>query len=185
MQNDFYTYAYLREDGTPYYIGKGRGPRALKNFGRMGCKTPEEKSRILILKQNLSEFDAYKHEVYMISVFGRKDLGTGILRNLTNGGDAPPNTKNCFWINNGLQETWHPGGQLLPPGWKKGRAPKTVQEMTARTRTQLVGLTVKGTRWYKSPDEMNNGRFVEGEQPRGWILGRIEGKRGGRRKKVR
>ena len=80
--NRFYTYAYLREDGTPYYIGKGKGRRAYsKNF-----VPPEE--RILFLKKNLLEEDAYQHEAYMISVFGRKDLGTGILHNKTNGGDG-------------------------------------------------------------------------------------------------
>ena len=83
----FYTYVYLREDRTPYYIGKGKGNRAYKR-GRGGIKPPKDKSRILILKNNLTEEEAFKHEIYMISVFGRKDLGTGILYNKTNGGDG-------------------------------------------------------------------------------------------------
>jgi len=84
--NNFYTYAYLREDGTPYYIGKGSGDRINKNHGRP-CNKPS-KEKILILKNNLNEIEAFKHEIYMISIFGRKDLGTGILHNRTNGGDG-------------------------------------------------------------------------------------------------
>jgi len=83
--NRFYTYAYLREDGTPYYIGKGKGRRAYSKNHSVFVP-PEE--RILFLKKNLLEEDAYQHEAYMISVFGRKDLGTGILHNKTNGGDG-------------------------------------------------------------------------------------------------
>jgi len=82
----YYTYAYLREDKTPYYIGKGKGNRAYVSNGR--ANKPPTKDRILILKENLTEKEAFRHEVYMIAVFGRKDLGTGILRNLTNGGDG-------------------------------------------------------------------------------------------------
>lgn len=84
---DYYTYAYLREDGTPYYIGKGKNNRIF-NRDKKDIKPPREKSRVIILKKNLTEEEAFKHEIYMISVFGRKDLGTGILRNMTNGGEG-------------------------------------------------------------------------------------------------
>lgn len=84
---EYYTYAYLREDKTPYYIGKGNGNRAYRRRYK-GIKPPKDKSRIIVLKQNLTEEEAFRHEVYMIAVFGRKDLGTGILHNRTNGGEG-------------------------------------------------------------------------------------------------
>jgi hypothetical protein len=85
--NRFYTYAYLRVDRTPYYIGKGKGNR-ISNRKKRDIKPPKDKSRTIFLKQNLTEKEAFKHEIYMISVFGRKDLGTGILHNRTDGGDG-------------------------------------------------------------------------------------------------
>jgi hypothetical protein len=84
---EYYTYAYLREDGTPYYIGKGEKDRIYKK-GKGEIRPPKDKSRVIFLKQNLTEEESFKHEVYMIAVFGRKDLGTGILRNRTNGGEG-------------------------------------------------------------------------------------------------
>ena len=94
MSNNFYTYAYLREDKTPYYIGKGKDRRAYERHKRGKIKDFRPKKsngsldidRILILKKNLTEEQSIKHEEYMINVFGRKDLGTGILINLTDGG---------------------------------------------------------------------------------------------------
>ena len=83
----YYTYTFLREDRTPYYIGKGKDKRRYVKSDRT-VFPPKDKSRILILKQNLTEEEAFRHEVYMIAVFGRKDLGTGILHNKTNGGDG-------------------------------------------------------------------------------------------------
>ena len=83
---EYYTYAYLREDKTPYYIGKGKGNRVYNN-NRVIPK-PKDKSRIIFLKQNLTEQEAFRHEIYMIAVFGRKDLGTGILQNRTDGGEG-------------------------------------------------------------------------------------------------
>ena len=84
--NIYYTYAYLREDGTPYYIGKGKGNRAFDRH--LSVKVPS-RERILILKKNLSEEEAFRHEIYMIAVFGRKDKKSGILLNFTDGGDGP------------------------------------------------------------------------------------------------
>jgi hypothetical protein len=80
---EYYTYAYLRENRTPYYIGKGSGRRAYSLNHRINIPP---KDRILILKKFANESDALKHEMYMIAVFGRKDLGTGILQNLSDGG---------------------------------------------------------------------------------------------------
>jgi hypothetical protein len=85
----FYTYAYLREDRTPYYIGKGQGGRIYSN--QRNIKPPKDKSRIIFLKQNLTEEESLNHERYLIAVFGRIDLGTGILRNKSDGGIAPTN----------------------------------------------------------------------------------------------
>ena len=92
MGNIFYTYAYLRKgDRTPYYIGKGRGKRAYDSSHNV--KVPDDKDRIIFLKQNLTEEEAFNHEKYMIAVLGRKDLGTGILRNMTDGGEGRSGSK--------------------------------------------------------------------------------------------
>jgi hypothetical protein len=87
--SEYYTYAYLREDKTPYYIGKGKDDRIYSTNRRI--KPPKDKSRIIYLKQNLTEEQAFKHEIYMIAVLGRKDNGTGILHNRTDGGEGVSN----------------------------------------------------------------------------------------------
>jgi hypothetical protein len=81
----FYTYAYLDENGSPYYIGKGQGKRA--HMKHCNTETPDS-SQILILKTNLTEKEALTHEEYMISVYGRKSQGTGTLDNTFERGHA-------------------------------------------------------------------------------------------------
>ena len=83
----YYVYSYLREDNSPYYIGKGKEGRAFTK-GCKEIKPPKDKTKIKIIKENLTEQDAFDLEILYILMFGRKDLDTGILRNKTDGGDG-------------------------------------------------------------------------------------------------
>lgn len=82
----FYTYLWLRDNGTPYYVGKGFGKRAYSNSGRF-TKRPVDRARILVQLWE-SEEKSLEMEKWYIALFGRKDLGYGVLHNLTDGGEG-------------------------------------------------------------------------------------------------
>lgn len=90
----FYVYAYLRnkdsshgERLTPYYIGKGHGKRAFHAPGRR-APTPKDKSYIVFMEEGLTEKEAFALETYSIALYGRIDMNTGTLRNMTDGGEG-------------------------------------------------------------------------------------------------
>lgn len=90
----FYVYAYLRNKdsctgkaGTPYYIGKGQSDRA---YGKHRNKNlvPKNRKFIVFLETNLSDCGALAIERRYIRWYGRKDTKTGILANLSDGGEG-------------------------------------------------------------------------------------------------
>ena len=85
LPKGFYVYLFLRKDGTPYYVGKGHGKRA---FDESRNWHPRDLSRVQVVETGLLEAAAFELEKGLITKYGRKDLGTGILRNRTDGGDG-------------------------------------------------------------------------------------------------
>ena len=90
----FYVYAYLRSKDSergvkysPYYIGKGCGDRAFEKYGRT-VPAPVDNSYIVFVQEGLTETEAFSLEIYCIQSYGRIDLGNGILRNRTDGGEG-------------------------------------------------------------------------------------------------
>lgn len=89
----FYVYAYLRAKTstrasklTPYYIGKGSGNRAFRK--NRVIPMPIDQSLIVFIAENLTEGNAFKLEKYCIALYGRVDKGSGILYNMTDGGEG-------------------------------------------------------------------------------------------------
>ena len=131
----YYTYAYLREDGTPYYIGKGKGDRAYRKDGKP-CATPKDKSKIIQLKTNLTEEEAFNHERYMIFILGRKDLGTGILLNKSDGGEG---ASGCIPSEETRKKrSVRMGGENNPSYGKRGKdSPRYGKKHTQETKDKI------------------------------------------------
>ena len=96
----YYVYTYLRDDNTPYYIGKGQGKRAWKKY-KGETFPPKNKSFIKIIAHKLTEHEAFLLETKLIKSYGRKDLGTGILRNKSDGGEGARKPHNKIAWNKG------------------------------------------------------------------------------------
>jgi len=176
----YYTYAYLREDGTPYYIGRGKGNRAFDTTHRI--KVPP-KERVLFLKQNLTYAEASDHEVYMIAVLGRKDLGTGILRNLTNGGEGTPGRKKSTKEKEKLRKAnlgkKHTEKTKAKISEMKTGVPVHTEENKERLRKAWTENNPNaGGSSVRDKQVWNNGsinRYFDGDPGEGWTLGKIGG----------
>ena len=155
---EYYTYAYLREDKTPYYIGKGKGNRAYIR-GKKDTKPPKDKSRIIFLKQNLTEEEAFKHEIYIIFILGRKDLGTGILHNKTDGGEGTSNDSEET-----RRKKSRPG--KLNGMYGKKRPPELISKANAASVSITKGKTYEEIYGEELAKEMKQKRSLSLQKPK-------------------
>lgn len=91
MKNKFYVYVFLREDFySPYYVGKGQGKRCYEKGGRNCNRPPKDRIRKVFFTND--EDKALAVERTLIKFWGRK-LDGGVLQNISEGGNQPPNLK--------------------------------------------------------------------------------------------
>ena len=86
-----FVYCYLRSKKlSPYYIGIASEGSDRRPIERHNIAVSKDRRRIRMMKSRLTWEQACEWKVQFIAHYGRKDLKTGILRNLTDGGDGTP-----------------------------------------------------------------------------------------------
>jgi hypothetical protein len=105
MESRYYVYVYRYPNGVPFYIGEGSGKRAWYHLNE-ALKSSSVDKKVMklsiirkivasgydpiieIIHSNLLESDAFELEEFLITEIGRRDLNTGPLANMTNGGEG-------------------------------------------------------------------------------------------------
>ncbi len=153
----YYVYAYLRQDGSPYYIGKGSKHRAWYKGSNDNIRPPTDSSRVIIVESNLTEIGAFAIERRLIKWYGRKDKGTGILRNMTDGGDGAigvirtkHHKQSISKAIKGRQPTWC---------YRPVKGPNGLIYKTSKEAAASIGISAEGLR-YKCLNNKDGWSFV-------------------------
>lgn len=94
MKDNWYIYRHLKPCGEVFYIGIGQTKNYKRAYSKHNRNTfwknvvSKYGYEVQIIKTKLSHHDVCELEILLIDWYGRKDLGTGRLVNLTNGGEG-------------------------------------------------------------------------------------------------
>jgi hypothetical protein len=153
----YYVYLYLKEDGTPYYVGKGKGNRWKQKSHSVKVPPPD---RVIFYIKDVDEETSLKEEVNLISKYGRLNNGTGILENKTDGGDKPP--KQYKHSYKPYERTPEIKEKNSKSAHRNGNPKKQTQEQIERKKEYMKKVWVEGKRKKLSRD--SNGRFLKSNE---------------------
>ncbi len=171
MKNDYYVYLHKTLDGKPFYVGKGRGKRAWKVFGRSKLWKEASSNGYLvdIYAENLSEPEALELESSLIKTLS--DLvNTHISAHIEfedyseyfiYDPESPSGLARIKGILGGKGHS-HEKGKIGPCGTKTARADGSCHwGITFKNRGLLVHRLV----W----------QLINGEIPRGFVVDHVDG----------
>lgn len=150
IDRPFYVYQYsCPTTNTPFYIGKGKGNRS-EHHVKIASKNPTpQKGKhflntirkilregkypiITIIETNLTETQAYDLEKKLIIDIGRKDIKTGPLLNLTNGGEGGAISPNILKDSHNTPEYIKSASERMVQYWddstKRLKQSKTIKQ---------------------------------------------------------
>ena len=100
---DYYVYTYLDINSKPYYVGMGCKNRVIAKHLYVTVPSFDK----IVVEDGLTQQQAWDREIELIAQYGREHLGTGPLKNLTEGGPTQksgwaqsPQTKQQISIKN-------------------------------------------------------------------------------------
>lgn len=177
IPEEYYVYIYLNEDGAPYYVGMGKGRRYFQKH--IYAEIPPREQ--IVIEDKLTEEQAWAREIELIALYGRKNLNTGPLLNLTPGGMAARSGWNHSEesrrkISEGLKGKKRTAEQIknykgtTTPEWAEKIRQARLGVLHDQSRKDNIAKTMKNKKWFtngtisvfcekeKMPDGFRSGR---------------------------